>query len=251
MKKVSENQKACIFYYYTNKSTWLKEKIVKFDVMASVLTELFCQFSVVGYRSILCDRLIDSYSYKTCLKFYTALFIICVFFGCLVSLAYNDQKSTIERKKESNEEKMAHYLCFDAKYDNYLRCLIFLLSGFSVLTFISSLCYLFDDHKTRKRWDNIIMAEFIYFKSIDMSILCFFDFFDNSDLFNATLFITLEKVLWMILEAIFDSVKIQEKALIIIQIVFSSIPLLSILFFFFLLCVACYMVDQEEKNLKK
>ena len=58
---------------------------------------------------------------------------------------------------------------------------------------------MFEDNKTTTKWDNIIMAEFICFKSIDMCILSFYDFFDNSELFNTALFITLEKVLWMII----------------------------------------------------
>ena len=49
------------------------------------------------------------------------------------------------------------------------------------------------------------MANFIFFKIIDFQILTVFNFYDNSDLFNTTLAITLEKLLWMIIETIIDS----------------------------------------------
>ena len=101
---------------------------------------------------------------------------------------------------------------------------------FTLFTFISSICYYFEDDKSRKRWDNIIMAEFIFFKFIDMYILSFFDFLDNTDIFNTTLFITLEKVIWMVIEALFEGFETKEKTLIIIQIVFSSILPLSYAF---------------------
>ena len=77
------------------------------------------------------------------------------------------------------------------------------------------------------------MAEFIYFKCIDLAILSFFDTYDNSDIFNSTLFITLEKFLWMIIEGIVDFCEPNTKILIIIQIVVSAIlGLITLLYTF-------------------
>ena len=81
------------------------------------------------------------------------------------------------------------------------------------------------------------MAEFIYFKCIDLSILSFYDFFDNTDIFNTTLFITFEKFLWMLFEAIFDAYIENNKTLIIIQSVISGIP--SFIFFLSIICYFC------------
>ena len=111
-----------------------------------------------------------------------------------------------------------------------------LIIGYSFLTFISSICYYYEDNINRNRWDNIIMAEFIFFKSIDLSILSFYDFFDNTDIFNTTLFITLEKFAWMLIEAVFDAFEASIKSLIIIQIVISGI----LIFILFLIeCCGC------------
>ena len=120
---------------------------------------------------------------------------------------------------------------------------------FSIFTFISSFCNYYEKNKTRKRWDNIIMAEFIFFKCIDLGILSFFDFFDNSDIINTTLFITLEKFIWMIIEAVFEAVELKEKTLIIIQIVISSIPsFIFIAMFIFRLIQVCFPCISEDKK---
>ena len=70
------------------------------------------------------------------------------------------------------------------------------------------------------------MAEFIYFKVLDLELLSFYDFFDNSDIFNATLAITFEKLFWMVIEEIIDSFINNKKSLIIIQLVITSLMLL-------------------------
>ena len=67
------------------------------------------------------------------------------------------------------------------------------------------------------------MAEFIYFKVLDFQILSFFDFLDNSDIFNTTLVITFEKLLWKIIETIIDIVVKNIRTLILIQIIITSI----------------------------
>ena len=46
--------------------------------------------------------------------------------------------------------------------------------GFIILTFVCSVCYFTDDNLNKERWNNIIMAEFIYFKVLDFQILSFF-----------------------------------------------------------------------------
>ena len=266
VKRQNKNQKACIFYYYTDKTTWLKEKIIKFDTMTSIIIEFYCQFSIIGFNSILYNKLYYEYSYKKYLKFFTALFFISLFFGSMFAPAVNtnikmleeeeekEKKDDLETKenkdnkddisdqeyKNKNNKQNKPFIC-NNKYCNHLVFLICLLLGFVFLTFISSICYLCDDNKTRTRWDNIIMAEFIFFKSLDMFILSFFDFFDNSEIFNATLFITLEKFIWMIIEAIFEACGVKEKTLIIIQLAFSSIPIAGLLYFIGLfLCLCIY-----------
>ena len=63
---------------------------------------------------------------------------------------------------------------------------------------------------TKKRWDYIYMVGFGAFKTMDLMLLSFYDFFDNSDIFNTTLAITFEKLLWMIIEAIIYSLDIKD-----------------------------------------
>ena len=271
VKKQTGNQTACIFYRYTNRKTWLKEKIWKFDVIFTIIIELLCQFSIVGFNSILYEKLYNEYSFTKNIKFFTALIILCTSFSSSMAMSIEiinsiqpqkneekekginstqpqknkekedeeinstqpqkNKKNEKEREDESNgKNEINSEICFDKKFCLLFPMIIGIALIFTLFTFISSICYYFEDDKSRKRWDNIIMAEFIFFKFIDMYILSFFDFLDNTDIFNTTLFITLEKVIWMVIEALFEGFETKEKTLIIIQIVFSSILPLSYAF---------------------
>ena len=119
--------------------------------------------------------------------------------------------------------------------------------------------YAFEKNKSRKRWNNIIMAQYIFFKIIDIIMLTFYDIFDNSDLFNSSLVITIEKFLWMIIETLIYSFEVKTKYLIIIQILCSSIIVLPIflpvfycffsLFLGFILITLMYLGDNLLKLL--
>ena len=216
LRKETGNKKACICYYYTDKCTWFKEKIFNVDVIVPVFTELFCQINNVGYNSILTEKLLNDYSYSKNIKFYITLFIFSLIFGISYSSVYSHSlKETEEKEKKSKGNKI-----FD-----YLSLISFVLFGFTLFTFISSIYYYKEDNIHKKRWDNIIMAECIYFKVIDLMILSFFDFFDNTDIFNTTLAITVEKFIWMIIEVLIDNFVSNKKNLILIQIIITSISI--------------------------
>ena len=71
----------------------------------------------------------------------------------------------------------------------------------------------------------MMMLELIIFKCLDLQILSLFEFFNNPDICNSALLITLEKAFWMILEPIFDIIPI--KVLLYIQ---SGISMLGFIF---------------------
>ena len=232
-QKEINNKKTCICYFYTNKSTWFKEKIFNFDVMFPFFTELYCQISVVGYNSILTEKLLNEYSYLKNIKFYITLFIFSLVFGVVnASSEYKSIKQKEEKEKKSNNNN---------KICNYLSFISLFLFGFTIFTFISSIYYYKEKNLQRKRWDNIIMAECIYFKVLDLMILSFYDFFDNIDIFNTSLAITVERYIWMLFEVLFDTYVSNKKNLILIQIIITSlfVPITLILY--------CY----ESANRKK
>ena len=222
-KKIG-NKTACICYYYTDKCTWFREKFFKLDVIVPVLTELYCQLCILGYNSLLTEKLLKVYSFSKSFKFYLALIIISIFFGSLTPTDFEE----IGNKKKDKERKKGILNCKFIN-DNFILIIFIYVFGFTLLTFISSICYLNEKNLSRGRWDNIIMAEFIYFKVIDMIILGFYNFFDNSDIFNTSLTITLEKFIWMIIETIIYASEPSAKSLVIAQIVFSSIGILFFL----------------------
>ena len=214
------NKSACICYYYTGKFKWFKEKIFQFDVIAPVLTELYCQLCIIGYNSLLTEKLVKVYSFSKSIKFYLSLIILNIFFGCISA---NDLEQSQKKKKDEEEKKsIFDKLKCKCMKGGFLWYIIFYVFGFTLLTFISSIYYLTDNNLSRGRWDNIIMAEFIYFKIIDMIILGFYDLFDDSDIFNTSLAITVEKLIWMIIETIIEVSEPNTKSLVIVQIIVTS-----------------------------
>ena len=212
-QKTFSNKNTCICYKYTGCCSWFKEKLFKADLIIIVLTEILCQTSIIGFKYILSKKLLKIYPYRITIRFYIALIIlsfVTVLFYVIVFY-------------ESIKNKSSKYV-FLKKLD-YLGFISIILMGFSLFTFISSLCHIKSNNLSlgSTKWNNIYMAEFIYFKCIDLAILSFFDTYDNSDIFNSTLFITLEKFLWMIIEGIVDFCEPNTKILIIIQIVVSAI----------------------------
>ena len=191
--------------------------------MVPFFTELYCQISNVGYNSILTEKLLNDYSYSKNIKFYIVLFIFSLVFGISYSSVYNSSVKEKEEKEKSTK---------GTKIFDYLSLISLFLFGYTLFTFISSIYYYNEDNLQRKRWDNIIMAENIFFKVIDLMILSFFDFFDNTDIFNTTLAITVEKFIWMIIEVLIDAFVSNKKTLILVQIIITSIGLGIIIIMF-------------------
>ena len=94
-KKIG-NKKTCVCYYYTNKCKWLREKLIRFDVIAPLITELYCQISIVGYNSILTEKLLNVYPYSKIMKFYGAFFVLSLFVPVFV--VYDINKKIKKRK---------------------------------------------------------------------------------------------------------------------------------------------------------
>ena len=225
IRKKTVKKSACICYYYTNMCTWFKEKICNAEIITAIIIEFFCQICIIGFNPILTEKLLNEYSYSKAIKFYIALIILSFFFGIIIFY-----ECTLDMVGSRNS-------C-DKIFDYFQLSFIFLIA-FIIFTFICSICYLCDDNLSRERWNNIIMTEFIFFKILDFQILTFFDFFDNSDIFNTTLAITLEKLIWMIVETIIEAFVEDTKILVIIQIVITSIALIFITFCIIIIILVC------------
>ena len=237
LQKDSKDEHICICYYYSNKCTWFKETICKFDVIAPFLIELYCQISVIGYKSILTEKLLEDFSYKKNIKYFLALFLISV---SLASMLIPADNNMVKKPKENNTENNAKpkQFMFNSSFDkNFWWTIKGILFTFTLFILGSSACYYMEMSITKKRWDYIYMVGFGAFKTIDLMLLSFYDFFDNSDIFNTTLAITFEKLLWMIIEAIIYSFDFKNKILIVIQIIISS---LAVLVLIIAGCYECY-----------
>ena len=100
--------------------------------------------------------------------------------------------------------------------------LVFLIIT-SVVNFIFSIIYLAKDMPSGGKWDDILMASIIMYKSVDLTMLSYYDFFDDSDFLNTSVVITFERFLWMVIEVFLDNSKIKIKNLIILQLAISSV----------------------------
>ena len=232
-RKETGNKKACICYYYTDKRTWFFEKLFEFDMIVCFFIELYCQACIVGFNPILTEKLLNVYSYSKNLKFYITLFVFSIVLGVSYVSVFED--GPIKKKV------LGANTC---QYFNQFFTIISLLFIFTIFTFVTSICYLTEDNLTRKRWDNIFMAEFIFFKVLDLQILSFYDFLDNSDIFNTTLAITVEKFLWLIIESIIDTYVDNKKWLVLVQLIITSIPIILIILFIILICSGYFVREK-------
>ena len=124
--------------------------------------------------------------------------------------------------------------------------LISYLISFSIGILVVSILYICKDNHTGKTWDERFLNSPILIKSLDLQMLSFFDFFDDEDCLNTSLFITLEKLIWMIIEVILDIFEIKKNNLFIIQLVASGLS------FIFLVFIAIFfIIDIKHYNKKE
>ena len=97
---------------------------------------------------------------------------------------------------------------------------------YNITFFIFSIIYISNNDHSGEKWQRSFEGSAIILKCLDLHMLCFFDFFDDEDCLNTSLFITVEKLIWMIIEVIFDIFEIKNKNLFIIQLSVSGVFLI-------------------------
>ena len=111
----------------------------------------------------------------------------------------------------------------------------------SISICIIAIIYLCKDNHSGNGWDQRFQGGIIISKCLDLQMLSFFDFFDDEDCLNTSLFITVEKMIWMIIEVIFDIKEIKNKSLFIIQLSANGIFLIISIFALF-----CFYLDVKQ-----
>ena len=108
-------------------------------------------------------------------------------------------------------------------------------------------------HFKKRDYDFWIKSDVIGFKSFELIMLSFYDFLDDKDCLNTSLFLYFERFLWTILEMLFDLYELHIKTLCIIQLIFSII----FLFFLFFCCyfmtkdIMQRMNEEQQKQMNK
>jgi len=245
-KKI-ENKDICICYKYDSCCSWLCSKIIKPGIFFPLLIEIYIQFSSVGYYSVISDKLLEEYSFSKIKKFLVFLFFLYFFYTFFILIAHSCYSANILVFKIFGN--------YNNNYENnlYLRkCNIATIFFYNLLILTFSFCiciisikYLRNDNHPESDWDSKLQTGVIISKFLDLQMLSFFDFFDDEDCLNTSLFITVEKVIWMIIEVIFDIKEIKDKTLFIIQISVSG--LFFIISIFVLICF-CIDIKQAVKS---
>ena len=240
-KKKIGNKNACIFYDYNSCCSWFCLKIANPEIFTPFVIELFLQTSVVGFNSMLSEKLLKEYSFSKNRNFFMNLFTCLIYIsiyiifirGIKFLLAINNSKK--------------YNCCY--KFCNDVFFLSYFLFFFSFQAFFYSKEYISTDFYTGDLLDNLLSNMITLFKSLDFQMLSYYDFFDDSDCLNTAVVITFEKFFWMIIEVVLDSTEISTKTLFIIQLVCSIIFLiLTILIIINLIIdMICSLINNEDK----
>ena len=150
---------------------------------------------------------------------------------------YFKEKKFIDFYKGNKADK-SKYTISKIIFSDIIIMIAFLVI-YSLYTFIYSIIYLANDLPTGDKWDNNLMGLTQFYKFIDLYMLSVYDFMDDSDFLNASVVITCERFLWMIIEVIIDTSEIKIKNLIIVQIVVSS--LFFIILVILIINLICYL----------
>ena len=193
-KQIGEKN-SCIIYNYTGCCSWANQAIIQIDNIF-VIIEFICQFCMVGHNSIVSERLLNN-SFWDNFYYFIILIVFSVILGIIYARCYFESIKAREEYIEGSGKKCGRlgilltplYIFFCYSY----VCSYISIKKEEILKNISE-----------KDFETIFIAELIIFKCLDLQILSLFEFFDNPDICNSALLITLEKVLWMILEPIFN-----------------------------------------------
>ena len=230
-KKV-ENRNICICHKNKTCCSWFTLKITKLEIFFPLLIEVYLQLSSVGFNSELSEKLLEEYSTSKIIKFYGPLFLLIFLYAFYVLFTKNIVSLRNNKSDSSN---------IDSKKCEWIIVFFFYLSFFLVISGVNiyySIDYINKNNHSGKKFEDSIEGMVITIKCLDLHMLTFFDFFDDEDCLNTSLFITLEKLIWMIIEFMLDALEIKKNNLFIIQLSVSGLFLFVFFIIFYL-----FMID--------
>ena len=232
-QKRDKDKKVCVCYQYSSFCSWFWEKLRKPMIFAPLVTQIFFHFCCVGENSILSERLLNVYSISTDLYYLIILLLIALIF-IIISLYFSYKVSNCIRGRVYKQ--LIINICY----------IFSLLLGLSVSTATLSSMIISKEPFRKNDYDFWIQSDVIIFKSLELIMLSFYDFLDDDDCLNTSVFIYFERFIWTIIETLFDVYELHIKTLCIIQLTFSII-------FFFLLCffMLFFILDVRELNYEK
>ena len=221
-KKIEKNN-TCICYKYDSYCSWLSLKLSKPEIFAPLITEFLLQFSSVGFNNILSERLENAYSYEENINYFYYFMIVVAYI--MIYLIFFKSLNILNNQENVNKcRKLCSYLAI-----TFLALFCYFVSNLGC-----SIIYIYDDKKTEEEWDQIIKPQILSFKSLDLHMLTFYDFFNDEDCLNTGFIIKAQNFIWMVIEIFFDIFEVKIRTLIIIQSVSSGLS--SIFLIFAMIC---------------
>lgn len=232
-QEIIEDKKVCVCYQYGSLCSWFWVKLRKPMIFAPLLTQFFFHFCCVGEISILSERLLNVYSISTDLFYLIILLLIALIF-IILSLYFSYKVSKYIRVQK------------EIKFPFNIFFIFTILLGLSVGTSILSSMIISKKPFGNNDYDFWIQSDVIIFKSLELIMLSFYDFLDDDDCLNTSVFIYFERFIWTIIETLFDVYEVNIKTLCIIQLIFAIIFFFLLIFFLFF-----FIMDVKKLNLKK
>jgi len=259
-KKIGKKN-ICICYKYNSCCSWFCSKIIKLEIFGPLIIEIYIQFNSVGYYSVLSDKLLEEYSFSKIIKFLAYLFSFILLYTIYVLIlhSYYSTKLFLTGRNDSDSDNDKNNINNNSCIE---RCNMFTLFFYIIIFFalsisicILSILYICVDDHSGDKWDNRFQSGVILSKCLDLQMLSFFDFFDDEDCLNTSLFITIEKLIWMIIEVIFDIAELKYKSLFIFQISVSGLffifSVFALIFFYLDIKPLCknYRIKKKNENI--
>ena len=234
-QKSIDKKNVCVCYYYSSWYSWFCVKIRKPIIFAPLVAQFFFHCCCVAENSILSERLLNVYSISSNIKY--LLILISYVFIIIILFLFNYNLSTNFMKEGNKCQRLIFVIIL----------IFYLLLNTTIFTLILSLRIILKSHLRKDDYDFLIKSDVAAFKSLDLMMLSLYDFLDDEDCLNTSIFIYFERFLWTILEMLFDLYELYMKTLCIFQMIFSIIFFIVLGFSIFFM-IRDVKIMSEESN---
>ena len=192
-KSNNNEEDICVCFKYSGKKEWFYKNICKPENIVIVLAEILFQLQAIGFKTILSEKMLESFSDWKSIKFIFYDLSFTILLRILILPIYAEVASSLKEK-----ERIIIMILF----------FIYIFYGlFSIYNFIISLIYYLRGGIN----DYLIMVDFIIFKILEFHLFSFFGIFNSDNILDGSLLLNLERANWIIIENLLDNFNAKKK----------------------------------------